>query len=369
MKIVLLSTASQSSLGSMARYEQLVCQAVSRTRAATTRVVRLPESPAPPATGSSRWRAWARHYQIMRSASRAVDKLDADVIHVLDGSYGYMALQDCPAPVVITVHDLIPLLLDRRLLPGKRPSLPARWIIRRSLRGLQRAAHLEADSRSTRDDLRDHAGISPSSISVVYSAAPIASSAQANNLAGDQTSCAPYILHVGHNAAYKNRTGVVRIFARVRETCDVKLVLAGGAPNRDVQSAILESGVADAIRIVVDPDDGELRDLYGSASLLLFPCLYEGAGWPPLEAMMFRCPVVCSSAASLPEMVGAAALMAAPNDEEALAAHCVEVLGSTAITTRLRELGARRVEAFTLESMGRGLLDVYERVREASSLA
>ena len=79
-------------------------------------------------------------------------------------------------------------------------------------------------------------------------------------------------------------------------------------------------GVAYEVDVeVIDPGDDELIGLYRGASLFLFPSLYEGFGWPPLEAMACGCPVVCSTEGSLPEVVGDAALTAPAADEAALA--------------------------------------------------
>jgi len=113
------------------------------------------------------------------------------------------------------------------------------------------------------------------------------------------------------------------------------------------------------VDFVVQPDDVQLADLYRGACLLLFPSLYEGFGLPPLEAMAFGCPVVCSSAASLPEVVGRAALTCPPDDEEQMAGNCERILEDPALAERLIELGHRRARKFTLKRMAQGLLDAY----------
>ena len=121
-------------------------------------------------------------------------------------------------------------------------------------------------------------------------------------------------------------------------------------------------GLAEQVRFVVDPDDSTLAALYSGACLFVFPSLYEGFGWPPLEAMAYGCPVVCSSAASLPEVVGDAALQCAAEDEEGMARLCLDVLGDPSLAQRLVERGRARAEHFSLEHMASALLGVYQTV-------
>ena len=80
--------------------------------------------------------------------------------------------------------------------------------------------------------------------------------------------------------------------------------------------------------------DSDLPALYNAVDLLLFPSLYEGFGWPPLEAMASGTPVVCSRAGSLDEIVGDAALTADPEDVETLAWHAATVLTDATLRAR-----------------------------------
>jgi glycosyltransferase involved in cell wall biosynthesis len=129
-----------------------------------------------------------------------------------------------------------------------------------------------------------------------------------------------------------------------------------------LQQIANDLGISRRVTFIVNPNDEELADLYRYASLFLFPSLYEGFGWPPLEAMAFGCPVVCSSAASLPEVVGEAALTCPPEDEKQMAENCVRVLHDASVANHLIELGYEQIEKFSVERMGRQLMGVYERL-------
>jgi glycosyltransferase involved in cell wall biosynthesis len=100
----------------------------------------------------------------------------------------------------------------------------------------------------------------------------------------------------------------------------------------------------------------ELVGLYRRAAALVFPSLYEGFGQPPLEAMACGCPVACSDAASLPEVVGAAARLFDPNDPEAIAAAVLEVL---AAPDEWSVRGLERARLFSWEATARAHEDVY----------
>jgi glycosyltransferase involved in cell wall biosynthesis len=100
----------------------------------------------------------------------------------------------------------------------------------------------------------------------------------------------------------------------------------------------------------------ELVSLYRRASALVFPSLYEGFGQPPLEAMACGCPVACSNAGALPEVVGDAARLFDPHDPAAIAAAVRDVLDAPAEWQRL---GLARAASFSWEATAHGYDDAY----------
>jgi glycosyltransferase involved in cell wall biosynthesis len=167
---------------------------------------------------------------------------------------------------------------------------------------------------------------------------------------------------VGNNGHYKNREGVLRIFSQIRKVRESRLVMAGAPLSPQMMRLVDELGLGECVDCVADVDDAALCELYRKASVLLFPSIYEGFGWPPLEAMACGCPVVCSSEASLPEVVGDAALMAPADDEGQLATLCLSVLTDTVLAESLIEKGRKHARQFTTERMGNQLVEMYEHV-------
>ena len=107
-------------------------------------------------------------------------------------------------------------------------------------------------------------------------------------------------------------------------------------------------------------DDATLAALYRDSALLAFPSRYEGFGLPVLEAMTYGTPVVCSSAASLPEFAGDAAAYVAPNDPPALAGAMQSVLDDAVYADELRRRGPSHAATFTWEATAERTLAAIE---------
>jgi glycosyltransferase involved in cell wall biosynthesis len=295
-----------------------------------------------------------------------------DIIHILDGSHAYIAKWFPRIPVVATSHDIIPILQAQGCLGNFRPSPAGTWLMQRSLEGIKSVDVIVADSKNTASDLLRFAGVQPERIRVIHLGLSknISEGAACNPIASwheRRTREDAYIFHVGNNAFYKNRTGVVRVFSYVLEKLKIRLVMAGPEPTKELLSMVEERGLSGAVEFVADPDETALDNLYRNACLFLFPSLYEGFGWPPLEAMTYRCPVVCSDAASLPEVVGDAALICSSADEVQTAEKCINVLQDERLANDLIARGLKQTGKFTLEKMGRELIGVYRDVINARS--
>jgi glycosyltransferase involved in cell wall biosynthesis len=298
---------------------------------------------------------------------KRLPKAGADIFHIVDGSQALLARWLSHSISLATSHDLIPLLQMMGKFGNGPPRLSGRWVIRHSIKGLHTVRHVISDSYSTAEDLHIIANVDPFKISVIHPAVPPEIASKANSFpilpwSDRRKSQKAYVLHIGNNAFYKNQVGVLRIFAHILDACDVRLRMVVTSHVSMLKQMVNDLGISDRVTFVVNPDDEELAALYRHASLFLFPSLYEGFGWPPLEAMAFGCPVVCSSAASLPEVVGDAALTCRPEDEKQMAENCVRVLQDASVANHLIELGYEQIKKFSVELMGRQLMGVYERL-------
>lgn len=294
----------------------------------------------------------------------------ARINHVLDHGYGHLLYALDPARTVVTVHDLIPLVRWRGVIAGvSRRGKP--WLNLISFYALRRAAHLIADSESTRNDLIRLCNCAPEQITVVhpgldsifrpYTSAERLSAARTFGLEGNY---AKRIMIIG-SGFYKNFSGALNAFARLRALYDQPIVLVKvGQMDAEKTRVVKQLGLDGMVLNLPNVSRTQLPDIYNLVDCLLFPSLYEGFGWPPLEAMACGTPVVASNAGSLPEVIGDAGIMCEPNDVEALARSMHDLLTVPALREEFVQRGLLRANRFTWQETVRKTLDVYERMSQ-----
>ena len=170
------------------------------------------------------------------------------------------------------------------------------------------------------------------------------------------------VLYVGRSDPYKNLPGLVAVFAQlVRGGVDARLKIIGPPDARypEADEAARRLGVADRVERAGYLDDAGLLRAYQEADVLALLSRYEGFGLPVLEAMACGTPVVCSDAASLPEVAGAAARIVAPDDVAGAAAALKSILTEPAEAARLRAAGLAQARKFTWRTAAEAVLRVY----------
>ena len=165
------------------------------------------------------------------------------------------------------------------------------------------------------------------------------------------------MLAVGSSSPHKNFLRLVRALEALGET-PFSVVIAGGS-NPKVHAAT--GDLPASVKHVGYVSDGELRALYEHAAGFIHPAYYEGFGIPPLEAMTLHCPVLCSNAASLPEVCGDAALYFDPFDEADISAKIQRLMQDKTLQTRLCALGTAQAERFSWDSTTAAVLELTER--------
>ena len=126
-----------------------------------------------------------------------------------------------------------------------------------------------------------------------------------------------YLLAVGSRNPTKNLDALVSAYRDSGLGPDLALVIVGGQNDKVFAKGKLDLTVPGLIFLGAI-NDGQLRALYENALAFVFPSIYEGFGIPPLEAMACGCPVVASSASSIPEVCGEAALYFDPFDSNSI---------------------------------------------------
>jgi glycosyltransferase involved in cell wall biosynthesis len=366
LRVAVLHNYRDEQQPSMRLYAERLGAALQRRQVQLTRVRPFGVVPDPWRRRSALWTKVDGYVGRFAVYPRLVRNLAADVIHVVDHGQGYLVANLDARRTVVTCHDVILLALAS----GRIGSMPvpqiALQLLRMALETMKRAAVVVADSSQTKRDLVRFVGIDPAKVRVIFPG--LNQSFQPDRALGQDfrrrrgLGDGALILQIGRGF-YKNMPGVLRVLHRLRvEGIDVRVVRVGPTLGGEDRALAERLGVLERVVELGMVRDAELPALYNAVDLLLFPSLYEGFGWPPLEAMASGTPVVCSRAGSLDEVVGDAALTADPDDVEALSWHAAAVLTDPRLRQTLVERGLARAAHFNWDQAAAEMLDVYRDV-------
>jgi len=275
-----------------------------------------------------------------------------------------------PCPLVVTVHDVIPLTLysGDRSMPRKMV-----WFYRWNLKRALAADRIVTVSHASREDIIARTGADARSIDVVYNGIDSIEPADAPPDPGLPGVPRPFVLCVGSVEPRKNLVRLVEAFDRAASgglSHHLVLVADGG----DRHAALVRDAVAridhpEHVHLLRGVDDSRLAALYRAADVFAFPSLAEGFGLPPVEAMRAGTPVVASQIPALAEVLGDGAHYVDPLDVQALADGIRRCATDTMLREHLRENGIRVARRYTWAAAAQSTLAVYRQVaagREAA---
>jgi glycosyltransferase involved in cell wall biosynthesis len=270
-----------------------------------------------------------------------------------------------PCPVILTVHDLIPL----RMNDGWSAVEVNRF--RKALaRSVAKSRRIITVSEFTKRDLMAFCRVPEDKVDVVHwgvdNASPSAfDEEQWRVFCRSAGIVSPYFIAFGGGAPRKNVTRILEAFARfVREVSrDVQLLLVG-VPSEAKEKFKAAAEVLDPSGSVVQlgylPDE-LIRQTLTRSEALVYPSLYEGFGLPILEAMVAGAAVITSNVTSMPEIAGDAALLVNPADPGAIADAMHECFANRTLRAELKVRGFRRIDDFSWELAARQTLASYSR--------
>jgi glycosyltransferase involved in cell wall biosynthesis len=263
---------------------------------------------------------------------------------------------------VATLHDLTPLLFPR--MHPRRRVLGYRLLARYSLRRCDRVIVYSANTRH--DLLQRGMAANDTIIDIPLGVSPAFKSG-VKTAAFEQRYPAPrpFILTVGVLEPRKNHALLFEVLRRLRamgEEVDLVVIGRDGWRWKSPLERPEFKALAPWVRILADVPDHDLVEFYNRAALFAYPSLYEGFGLPILEAMACGTPVVSSSASSMPEVGGDAALFADPRNAEAFTGQVSRVLRDGALRRRMAEAGLRRARQFSWRRTAVETLAVYQNV-------
>jgi len=254
---------------------------------------------------------------------------------------------------VVMVHDLIPL----RYPNWRSPLYPYfRVYIPQVLRQTQ---HILCNSQATAREIVDFFGIPSQHIT------PIPLAYDADNFRDLGIPKGNYFIHLGRHDPHKNVGRLVEALAQIPSRIRPELWLVGPedpryAPKLKAQAE--ELGVGDRLKFLGYVPYDALPKVIGGAIALLFPSLWEGFGFPVLEAMACGTPVMTSTTSALPEVAGDAALLVNPLNVNEMVAAMTTLATDTAAQAQLRDAGLARVRQFSWEKTARQTAEVLYRI-------
>jgi glycosyltransferase involved in cell wall biosynthesis len=268
-----------------------------------------------------------------------------------------------PCPMVLTIHDI-----GWERFPEIYPRALAIRLSRQVRDSARRAAHIIASSHYTAEDLVSIYGIPRSKIDVIYPAMSpdIQRVEDAEQVAATLASYGisqPYILYVGSIEPKKNVHRLIEAYAAlVRErNLPHTLVIAGRALwlSEAILQLPAQLGIAERVRFTGPVRQDDLAALYSGADMFAFLGMYEGFGYPPLEALACGAPVLAANRTSLPEVLGDAAVLVDPDDTAAVADGMARLLDDAHLRAALRSRGYARCAQFELTRHARQVAAIY----------
>jgi glycosyltransferase involved in cell wall biosynthesis len=275
------------------------------------------------------------------------------------------------APATSHADRVVPIVHDLAFqhFPESAPHIDERWR-RRFTATLAGAPGIIVPSASAAEDLRNTFAVADDRVHVVQHGVDAEAFAPVPEAAIDAVRRrhgipGAYVLFVGGIEPRKNLERLVRAFAK-SDARDLSLVLAGGpvrwfpeATERlDATIELLPEGVRARIVRTGYVSERDKLALLSGATVLAYPSLYEGFGFPVLEGFAAGVPVLTSNVSSLPEVAGEAAVLVDPSDVDAIAAALTEMVADEDLRAVLSAAGVARASRFTWEATARGTATV-----------
>ena len=314
-------------------------------------------------------RAWQTASNLFWTHLRLPDRLALSGFDVLH-SPAYIAPLNSPCPAVVTVHDITYFLYPQHFaswwVAYMKAVMPP--VLRSAAAIICGSQHSKADIVRTYRVPAGKVHVIPYGIDSRFSP-----SAKLDPHWATQLNIRPeYVLHVGELSHRKNIPNLLRAVARLRDRGEWgkrQVVLAGSeSPGMlgasEIHEAIREKGLSEIVILAGRVPDEQLAGLYTSASLLVMPSLYEGFGFPILEAMASGTPVIASNTSSLPEVAGDAAILVPPHDEAALADAIRDVLSQVQTAEELRRRGVVQSKRFNWAHTAEETARIYHSVAD-----
>ncbi len=287
-----------------------------------------------------------------------------DLLHAPD-----FVLPPTRARTLLTIHDLSFMVYPQTHVPSM-----VRYLTDAVPRSVRRADAVVADSQATCADLARLLGVAPERVTVVYPGV----GPEFRPLPPEE--CEPvrarlglpdeFLVFVSTISPRKNVARLVEAFgALAAGRPALRLVIIGqrGWMYEEVFATVERLGLGGRVLEPGFVHDKDLPAVYNLARASVYPSLYEGFGFPALEALACGTPLITADNSSLPEVAGDAALLVSAEDSAALAGAIARVLDDAGLRAGLRAAGPPRARLFSWDKAARQILDCYQALTYGAS--
>ncbi len=262
--------------------------------------------------------------------------------------------------LIVTIHDLIHLEFSKDLNP-----VAVRYAQFFLASAAKRSDAIITVSEHTKKDLIEKLNVKAEKITVIYHGVdPIFLKPESNSESAEKH---PYFLCVGLIKSHKNLGVALKAFIQVKKRLsmpDLRLRIVGRPDRKQkIVNEWLKLAATDSgIEFMNFVPDEELRKLYANSAALIFPSRYEGFGFPLLEAMASRTPVIASHSTSIPEVLGNAGLYFDPDSQSELERLMEQILTKNNLRQELIKKGLSRLKLFSWQESAKKHVEIYGKV-------
>ena len=281
----------------------------------------------------------------------AFDGMGFDLMHFSSQTFGHIS-KSANLPSVITCHDMMafsrPDLFDSR---------KHAFFSRLAIRGMEKCVRIIAVSEFTKNEVMRYMKVDEDKISAIHSGISEAFRPQRKKNDSD------YIVYFGSEERRKNIYTLIDAFVILkRKFPDLKLVK--NYDNPGVRERIRSLGIENDVIITGNLSEKHMADYYSNAKAFVYPSLFEGFGFTPLEAMACGCPVASSNAAAMKEILGDAPIYFNPSRPEEIAESVSSIMNDKALSRRLSRKSSNRAKKFSWKTTAKKTEKVYGEVLE-----
>ncbi len=296
----------------------------------------------------------------------AIREIKPDIIHCTSNT----APLFCPAPLVLTLHDII--FLEKRAHNNKSMYQNMGWYYRRFVvpRVLAKCKQIITVSQFECNRIRETLHLPEEQIIAIHNGFsnrfhPLK---ETYTVTKKYIPAKEYLFFLGNTDPKKNTPCTLKAYSiYVKQSSNPLPLLIADLKEEVIHQILKQEGIEEIKPMLYSPGyitHSDLPAIYNGAKIFLYTSLRESFGIPLLEAMACGTPVVTSNTSAIPEVAGEGAILVDPTDADAIAAQILKLEQDTAYREQQIAYGLERTKQFSWQHTAEQLLKVYRSIKK-----